>query len=152
MREGLVDQEPKAGINKTAVVLALIAMAQAVLLALVGTGQVAFGAGSDKSAPDQHLPPAVSADGIELKQTSPLSPEECVRGSQRALLAKGFRAWARTDRTITMTQGDAVVWVRCRNDAIVLSAAGPNGGNMDGAVAEMRSAIREELSGDVRVE
>ena len=144
-------EQSKTGNIGITIVLGVFSLLEAIALGLIASGHFPFVGGNEKSATEQG-PPGISADGIELKQTSQLTPEQCVQGSQRALLARGFRPGARTDRTIAMSKRNVVAMVRCRNDAIVMSAAGFDGADMEGTVAEMRGAIREELRGDVRVE
>lgn len=147
-----MNDQPKSGINITAVALALIAAAEAIFLALIATGKVGLGGGSDQSAVGERQIRGISGDGIELKRTSRLSPQDCLQRSQQALLARGFRLDSRTDRTITVNLNEVVAIVRCRDDTIVLSAAAQSGSSAEGVVAQMRGAIREALSGDVRVE
>ena len=144
-------EQSKTGNIGITIVLGVFSLLEAIALGLIASGHFPFVGGSEKSVAAQGAP-GISADGIEFKQNSGISPEQCLQGSQRALLARGFQAEGRTDRTITMSKVNVVAAVRCRDDAIVMTAAGADGANMDGTVAEMRGAIREELRGDVRVE
>jgi hypothetical protein len=131
--------EPHVGQSRTAIILALIAAAQAILIALIGAGAVSL----RRDPEPANRTTRISMDVIAFAN---VSPETCVNTMQLQLpRQQGFEYSNGGDDALIMRRGDLAAGLWCRPDGLLIAVAGPDAREARDAAELIAGVARNEL-------